>query len=192
MSIRTVGKPTGRRVAIVGAALSDCGKVDDKTVYQLHHQATARALADAGLTHQDVDGFMSTTTGALPPIELAEYLGLHPRWVDGTNVGGSVWEFMVEHAAAAISSGYVDVVVLTYGSTTRADLKRKLRTADFTFGGRGPGNSPSPTVTRSSPVTPWRPCATCTSTAPPWSSWPRSPCPPGTTPRSTRTPPTGS
>lgn len=138
MSNHAASTPTGRRVAIVGAALSDCGRVDDKTVYELHYQATSRALADAGLTREDVDGFMSTTTGTLPPIEVAEYLGLRPRWVDGTNVGGSVWEFMVEHAAAAISSGYVDVVVLTYGSTTRADLKRKLRTANLTFGGRGP------------------------------------------------------
>jgi len=46
-----------RRVAIVGAALSDCGRVDDKTAYELHYQATQRALADAGLTRDDVDGF---------------------------------------------------------------------------------------------------------------------------------------
>ncbi len=77
---------TARRVAIVGAALSDCGRVDDKTAYELHYQATARALEDAGLTRDDVDGFMSTGTGVLAPIEVADYLGLKPRWVDGTNV----------------------------------------------------------------------------------------------------------
>jgi len=27
-----------RRVAIVGAALSDCGRVDDKDVFELHYQ----------------------------------------------------------------------------------------------------------------------------------------------------------
>jgi acetyl-CoA acetyltransferase len=124
-------------VAIVGAALSDCGRVDDKTVYELHYQGTTRALADAGLTKDDVQGFMSVGTGLLAPIEVATYLGLRPQWVDGTNVGGSAWEFFVEHAVAAISAGLVDVVVITYGSTTRADLKRRLRTNNLTFGGRG-------------------------------------------------------
>lgn len=131
-------KRTGRRVAIVGAALSDCGRVDDKTAYELHYQATARALADAGLTREDVDGFMSTGTGVLAPIEVAEYLHLRPRWVDGTNVGGSAWEFMVQHAVAAIATGLVDVVAITYGSTSRADLKRRQRSANMSFGGRGP------------------------------------------------------
>ena len=45
---------------------------------------------------------------------------------------------MVEHAAAAIAQGLVEVVVLTYGSTQRADLKKKLRMANLCFGTRGP------------------------------------------------------
>ena len=45
---------------------------------------------------------------------------------------------MVEHAAAAIAQGLVEVVVLTYGSTQRADLKKKLRMANLSFGTRGP------------------------------------------------------
>jgi acetyl-CoA acetyltransferase len=132
-----------RRVAIVGAATSDCGGVDDKTAFQLNFQGTTRALADAGIAKSEVDGFMSTT-GTLPPIELAEYLGLRPSWVDSTAHGGSVWEFMVEHAAAAIALGLVDVVVLTYGSTARADLKKKLRMANLSFGTRGPAQFTAP------------------------------------------------
>ena len=65
--------------------------------------------------------------GLLAPIEIGEYLGLRPTWVDGTGVGGSTWEFMVEHATAAILAGHVEVVVLVYGSTTRADLKARRR-----------------------------------------------------------------
>ena len=45
---------------------------------------------------------------------------------------------MVEHAAAAIAKGQADVVVLSYGSTTRADLKKGRRTANLSFGTRGP------------------------------------------------------
>ena len=61
----------GRRVAIVGAALSDCGRVDDKSPFELHYQAASRALADAGLEKSDVDGFASSGTGLLAPIEVA-------------------------------------------------------------------------------------------------------------------------
>lgn len=133
-----------RRVAIVGVALSDIGRVDDKTVWQLHHQATSRALADAGLTKGDVDGFGSTGTGALAPVELAEYLGLRPTWADSVAVGGSAWEFMAAHAAAAIAHGDAEVVVLSYGSTARADLKRGRRTANVTMGSSGPSQFDAP------------------------------------------------
>ncbi len=129
---------SGRRVAIVGAALSDCGRVDDKSVWELHYQASSRAIADAGLTKDDISGFASSGTGSLAPVELAEYLGLRPTWADGTGVGGSTWEFMVAHAAAAIAEGQTDVVVLSYGSTARADLKKKRRGANLSFGARGP------------------------------------------------------
>ncbi|HEX7522476.1 MAG TPA: acetyl-CoA acetyltransferase [Acidimicrobiia bacterium] len=127
-----------RRVAVVGAALSDCGRVDTKSPFELHYQAASRAIADAGLTKADVDGLGSVGTGLLAPIEIGEYLGLRPTWVDGTGVGGSTWEFMVEHAVEAIVAGHAEVVVLVYGSTTRADLKSKRRRANIGFGGRGP------------------------------------------------------
>ncbi len=133
-----------RRVAIVGAALSDCGRVDDKSAFQLHHQASKRALADAGLAKTDVDGFMSASAGIMAPVELAEYLGLRPTYVDGTQVGGSIWEFYVEHAAAAVAEGLAETVLLVYGSTARADLKRKRRTANIGMGAAGPTQFDAP------------------------------------------------
>jgi acetyl-CoA acetyltransferase len=131
-------------VAVVGAALSDCGRVDDLTPFALHHQAAARALADAGLTHADVDGFGSTGLGVLQPVELAEYLGLRPTWVDSTAVGGSTWEVMLEHAVDAIRAGTARTVLLVYGSTARADLKKKLRTANLSLSTRGPSQFEAP------------------------------------------------
>ena len=125
-------------IAIVGAALSDIGRVDTKTVYELHYQAASRAVADAGLTKADIDGMASCGTGLLPPVEVAEYIGLRPDWVDGTSVGGSSWEFMLEHASAAIRNGHAETVLIVYGSTTRADLKRGRRSANLSFGARGP------------------------------------------------------
>src|SRR5262249_51183261 len=130
--------PGTKRVAIVGAALSDIGRVDTKTPFELHYQAASRAIADAGLTKHDIDGVGSCGMGLLAPTEISEYLGLRPTWVDGTGTGGAAWEFMVEHALAAIQAGHVETVVLVYGSTTRADLKARRRTANLSFGGRGP------------------------------------------------------
>ena len=89
-------------------------------------QAARRAVADAGLTKDRIQGFGGHGT-LLPPIEVSEYLGLRPTWVDATNVGGSSWEVMARHAVAAIATGEVDVVLLTYGSTARSDVKRKVR-----------------------------------------------------------------
>jgi acetyl-CoA acetyltransferase len=129
---------TPKRVAVVGAALSDIGRVDTKTPFELHYQAASRAIADAGLTKDDIDGFGSNGMGLLAPVEVAEYCGLRPTWADGTGVGGSTWEFMVEHATAAILAGHVETVVLVYGSTVRADLKARRRSANLSFGARGP------------------------------------------------------
>jgi acetyl-CoA acetyltransferase len=131
-------------VAIVGAALSDCGRVDNATPFALHHQAASRALADAGLTHRDVDGFGSAGLGVLAPVEVAEYLGLRPTWVDSTAVGGSTWEVMLEHAVDAIKAGTATTVLLVYGSTARADIKKRLRTANLSLSARGPSQFEAP------------------------------------------------
>ena len=133
-----------RRVAVAGVALSDGGRVDHTTSYALTAQASRRALADAGLTPADVDGVASTSLGTLAPIEVAEYMGLAPRWLDSTSVGGAAWEVMASHAADAISLGHADVVLLAYGSTARADIKNGLRGANMDWGSRGPLQWESP------------------------------------------------
>ena len=103
--------------AIVGVAdaVSPTGELE------IHGRAleaavVREALADAGLTIADVDGV--TYAGQVAPV--AEYLGVHPRFVDGTGVGGSSFEIHVEHAAAAIAAGLCDVVLGVYAATPRA------------------------------------------------------------------------
>ncbi|MGP3984294.1 thiolase C-terminal domain-containing protein [Streptomyces sp. KR80] len=127
-----------RKVAVLGVALSDCGRTDGLTPYALHAQAARRALADSGLDKSVVDGLASAGLGTLAPVEVAEYLGLHPTWTDSTSVGGSTWEVMAAHAVDAIAAGHANAVLLVYGSTARADLKANRRTANLSFGGRGP------------------------------------------------------
>lgn len=127
-----------RRVAVAGIALSDMGRDVDATPYALMAQASRRALTDAGLGVGQIDGFASTGLGTMAPIDVAEYMGITPRWIDSTAVGGASWEVMAAHAADAISAGHADVVLLAYGSTARTDLKKGLRTANLDWGARGP------------------------------------------------------
>jgi acetyl-CoA acetyltransferase len=129
---------SNRKVAVAGIGLSGMGKDNELTPYALHAQAAQIALADAGLSKSAIDGFGSVGLGVLPPLEVAEYLGLKPRWMDSTAVGGSTWEVMAAHAADAIAHGHADVVLLSYGSTARSDLRNKLRTANLDWGSRGP------------------------------------------------------
>ena len=136
--------PHRRRVAVVGTALSDCGRVDEATPFQLHAQAARRALADSGLPRGVVDGVASAGLGILAPVEVSEYLGLRPTWTDSTSVGGSTWEVMAAHAADAIAAGHAEAVLLVYGSTARADLKARRRTAGIALGARGPQQFEAP------------------------------------------------
>ncbi|MGW0775704.1 thiolase C-terminal domain-containing protein [Streptomyces sp. NPDC002835] len=129
---------TPRKVAVVGISLSDCGRVDGPTPYALHAQAARRALIDSGLDRSLVDGLCSAGLGTLAPVEVAEYLGLRPVWVDSTAVGGATWEVMAAHAADAIAAGHANVVLLVYGSTARADIRAGRRTSGLSFGARGP------------------------------------------------------
>lgn len=128
----------GRRVAIAGVALAGVGRSEPATPYELIARSSRAALAEAGLRREDVDGVASTALGTLAPIDVCEYLGLRPRWMDSTAVGGAAWEVMAAHAVDAIAEGHADVVMLTYGSTARSDLRAGLRTASLDWGSRGP------------------------------------------------------
>ena len=101
-----------RKVVIAGVAESRFGEVPDATALQLHQEAAALALADAGLQPSDVDGLFSCGADIMHPLILGEYLGIRPGYADGTQVGGSSWEFFVHHAVGAIESGLCDVALL--------------------------------------------------------------------------------
>ncbi len=134
----------GTGICIVGVAESDCGSVPDKSALQLHQQAARAACADAGLKKEDIDGLFSCGGDGMHPLQLAEYLGLRPSYIDSTQVGGSSWEFFVAHALAALQAGLCNVALLAYGSTARSDLKRRLRTGDLPAAPRGPAQFEAP------------------------------------------------
>lgn len=114
-----------RSVAIAGVAESDLGKVPGKTALELQGQAVIAALKDAGLRLQDVDAVFAHTDDRFSSLQVAEYLGITPRHVDSTNVGGMSNLVHIRHAMAAIAAGMCSVAVVTYGSTQLSDGSRK-------------------------------------------------------------------
>jgi acetyl-CoA acetyltransferase len=103
-------------VAIVGVAESDeMGRLPHKSSLQLHMEATHNALADAGLKKSDIDAVF--TSGRNTANDVPEYLGIRPRFVGGTQVGGCSFILHVEHAMAAINAGLCEVALITHGES---------------------------------------------------------------------------
>ncbi len=114
-----------RSVAIAGVAESDLGKVPGKSALELQAQAAKLALDDAGLTLRDVDAVFAHTDDRFSGLQVSEFLGLRPRYVDSTNVGGMSNLLHVQRAMAAIAAGMCEVALITYGSTQLSDGSRK-------------------------------------------------------------------
>lgn len=110
-----------KRVAIVGAAESDFGKIPHVGDLELHVQAARRAIADAGIPKDAIDGLFTTggRYGMMPIVSLAEYMGVFPTYLEGTNTGGGAWELLVGHAAAALQAGLCTVALVVYGAAPR-------------------------------------------------------------------------
>lgn len=111
--------------AIVGVAESDLGQTG-RTAMELAVQAVSRALTDAGLSLNDVDGIATNNLGRFPTTALADYLGLRPSWVDSSFVGGSAFELYLARAVQAIEAGQASVVVIAYASNQRTARSRSL------------------------------------------------------------------
>jgi acetyl-CoA C-acetyltransferase len=113
-------------VAIVGAYEAPYRSAPGVHPFAIHAECVAGALADAGLEFGDVDGF--ATAASFPPegaremamAEVAEYVGLRPRWFDGTDIGGAAPIAHAGHAAMAIVTGMADVVVVSYAASGRS------------------------------------------------------------------------
>src|SRR6478672_4023642 len=106
----------------------------------LEAQSFRRALDDAGLAKSDVEGLASAGYGGMHEVMLAEYLGLTPRWLESSSVGGSSFEFHAMHAYRAIQAGDVDTVAIVYGNNQLSQFGRTLGTG----GGGRFGSPPGP------------------------------------------------
>lgn len=107
-------------VYIAGAFEHPTREAPDKSQKQLHAEVARGALDDAGLTKDDVDGYLTTgvpvTEPALEPLVMADYLGLDPTFTDSSDIGGAAFISHVAHAASAIRDDRCDIALITLGA----------------------------------------------------------------------------
>src|ERR1700677_2607505 len=122
---------------IVGAWEHPTRKATDKSVTLLHAECAKGALADAGLSKDDVDGYFCAGDAAgFGAMSMADYMGLKLRHMDSTETGGSCYILHVGHTAEAIAAGKCSVALIT--------LAGRPRTARMGMGGGGPGRGGPP------------------------------------------------
>ncbi len=119
-----------RGKAFIAGAFEHPGReLPGKTLPMIHAEVAEGALADAGLGFGDVDAYYSA--GDAPgfgALSMADYLGLECKNVDDTETGGSSYLVHVQHAAAAIAAGHIQVALITLAGNPRT-------------GGASPGGS---------------------------------------------------
>jgi acetyl-CoA C-acetyltransferase len=111
---------------IVGAYEHPTRDATDIPLAQLHAEVAAGALADAGLSIADVDGYFCAGDVAgweapgVGPFSIVEYLGLNLRHLDTTESWGSAYINHVAHAVQAIEAGKCRVALITQAGRPRA------------------------------------------------------------------------
>ena len=78
------------------------------SVLSIQRECATEALKGSGLDFKDIDGLAVAGLWGMPgpgvmqPNVLTEYLGIkYPKWLDGTNTGGSAFLFHLNHAYQA-------------------------------------------------------------------------------------------
>jgi acetyl-CoA acetyltransferase len=118
------------KVAIVGVGTAGCGEAHGMSELEILSQAAKAAVEDAGLAMKDIDGLCTANlNAAMWPLNVVECLGLRPKFVEGTNIGGAAFIAHQLPAMLALEAGVCDAVLVCYGSTQRtAAFGRKERT----------------------------------------------------------------
>ena len=112
---------------IAGVGTFGCGEAHGFTEMELLARSARQAVADAGLKMSDIDGICTASVSStMWSMAVPEYLGINPRFLDGTMIGGSSFVAHLMPAMLALQSGQCNAVLVCYGSTQRtATLGRK-------------------------------------------------------------------
>ena len=106
---------------IMGAFEHPTRDAPDISTPQLHMECALGALADAGLSKDDVDGyFCAGDAPGFGAMSMIDYMGLkNVRHMDSTETGGSSYIVHVGHAAQAIAEGKCSVALITLAGRPR-------------------------------------------------------------------------
>jgi acetyl-CoA C-acetyltransferase len=111
---------------LMGAFEHPLRDAPDTSTAQLHAECARGALADAGLSHLDVDGyFCAGDAPGFGGMSMVDYMGLrNVRHLDSTETGGSSYIVHVGHAAQAIAEGKCSVALITLAGRPRHGGRR--------------------------------------------------------------------
>ncbi len=113
------GRELKAKAAITGLGISEMGRVYGHDTSHFAAEAIQRAVADAGLRKEQIDGLLVnpgvTSPGGMGGVGLQNYLGLtHLRLLSSMTVGGATANVMVQYAALAVIHGMANHVVCVF------------------------------------------------------------------------------
>jgi acetyl-CoA acetyltransferase len=112
------------KAAIAGIGATEFSKESGRSELQLSCEAVLDALADCGLSAQDVDGLVTFTMDNSSEIAVARELGMGDlRFFSRINYGGGAACGTVQQAAMAVATGVADVVVCYRGFNERSGAR---------------------------------------------------------------------
>ena len=121
--------PLRGAVAIVGAADSEVGVIPGRSPLQLCVDAALRAMRDAGIGKEAIDGLVTCNSMAEPYMyhaeAVAEYMQIFPRHCTSVNTGGGTTFTALHQAASAILSGICDTVLISMADSLRSGMSRE-------------------------------------------------------------------
>ncbi len=139
------------KVAIVGAADTEVGKVPHLSATQLCVDAALRALDDAGIGKDQIDGLVTCNSMAEPYMYhaemIAEYMQIFPSYCISVGAGGGTTFSILHHAASAIATGMCQTVLISMADSLSSGLSREQAMAMQSATGHSQFESPyGPTV----------------------------------------------
>ncbi|HVL32223.1 MAG TPA: thiolase family protein, partial [Actinomycetota bacterium] len=112
--------------AIAGVGTTAFGKLPGRSSWSLQAEAVARALEDAGLGKDDIDGLFTEPPFSEPLLlhghNLGRYLGLKTNYLSTISIGGATAITLVQQAAMAVHAGLCEVAVCVYGENQKTGM----------------------------------------------------------------------
>jgi acetyl-CoA acetyltransferase len=126
-------------VAIVGIGDTEVGALPGRGATELCVDAARRALADAGLKKDAVDGVITSNSMVEPHMYhaemISEYMQIFPRYCMTLSAGGGTSFAAIHHAASAIATGMCETVLISSADNLRTGLTREQAQAQMSSTG---------------------------------------------------------